>query len=121
MSSVMTKFHLDGLPFGAVLHRFTGPDLGDPHDHPWPFRSFILSGGYVEAVYSLKYGYEGTRTHPVGASFFVPASHIHRIIHLIDDECWTLILPGEPERTPGFYRWVNGEPQHRFWDQPWPS
>lgn len=45
MSPDFTKFHLEGpWPFHAVMHRFTQPDHGDPHDHPWSFRSNIGFG-----------------------------------------------------------------------------
>jgi len=35
--------------FGIVVHRLDGPDPGiDLHDHPWPFVSIVVRGGYVE-------------------------------------------------------------------------
>lgn len=35
--------------FGVYLHRIEQPDLDrDPHDHPWPFASLVLRGGYRE-------------------------------------------------------------------------
>lgn len=118
MSEVFTKFHLEGLPCAAVLHRFTAADEGDPHDHPWPFRSFIISGGYRETVFGLYEGSTMTYARCPGDSFEVPASRVHRIETLFHPECWTLIvpLPG-PHRTPGFYRWVDGVRQHRFWHE----
>lgn len=34
---------------GLFVHKMTAPDPGvDLHDHPWPFGSFILWGGYWE-------------------------------------------------------------------------
>lgn len=35
--------------FGVFLHHIEAPDpTPDLHDHPWPFGSFILKGGYTE-------------------------------------------------------------------------
>lgn len=40
--------------FGVYLHDIREPDHDyDPHDHPWPFTSIILWGGYTERVYDL--------------------------------------------------------------------
>src|SRR5436309_679857 len=36
--------------FGIYLHEFLGPDDACTHDHPWPFLSLILWGGYWEFV-----------------------------------------------------------------------
>ena len=34
---------------GVFLHRMQAPDPGvDLHDHPWPFASVVLWGGYIE-------------------------------------------------------------------------
>lgn len=39
----------DNRLFGAYLHHIDRPDPGfDLHDHPWPFVSIILRGGYTE-------------------------------------------------------------------------
>src|SRR5690242_9326280 len=53
--------HLDRLrifqtPLLAVyIHRIHTPDQDrDPHDHPWTFWSFILSGAYTERVWAGK-------------------------------------------------------------------
>ena len=36
---------------GLLLHFLDGPDPGlDLHDHPWPFATLILRGGYTEEV-----------------------------------------------------------------------
>lgn len=34
--------------FAVMLHFFAGSDDECPHDHPWPFWSLILRGGYWE-------------------------------------------------------------------------
>lgn len=117
MSPVFDKWHLNGLPRAAVLHRFTAPDHGDPHDHPWAFRSFVLSGGYVEQVFDLD-GTSRTFKRMQGDSFFIFADHIHRIIELPAGECWTLILPQPTERVSGFYQFRDDGAWHRPWHRP---
>lgn len=38
--------------FGVYLHFIYDVDADqDPHDHPWPFWSYIVRGGYHEVVY----------------------------------------------------------------------
>lgn len=117
MGPHMMKFHVGGMPFPAVFHRFTAPDLGDPHDHPWSFRSIILHGGYVEEVFAL----DGTseRIHRrVGDSFVVPAEHIHRLIDLPAGECWTFIMPlPSPARTSGMYQFRDGVAYFKYWHE----
>ena len=118
MNDHMTKLHLGD---GRVVHRFSaadGPD-SDPHDHPWPFSSRIISGGYVEQVFDLS----NPAAPPVeierrpGDEFRNEAGTIHRIIRLLEPECWTVITPGPHERTPGFYQFRHDGAWHRFWHE----
>lgn len=121
MSSAFTKWHLDA---PAVLHRFTAPDSGDPHDHPFGFTTQILSGGYVEEVYTLTAdgGWSVSLHHRwPGTSHHVEATTVHRIVALPQGECWTVIRPGPWERKSGFWRVVDGRAQFRAWDEPWPE
>ena len=111
MNDVFEKWHVIGLPIPIALHHFTGVDHGDWHDHPWAFSSRVLSGGYVEEV--LDRGLDGswrveTAERGPGASHWVPASHIHRIVDLPEGECWTLVMAGSCEREARFYR-LDGE------------
>lgn len=119
MGAHFTKFHLGDLPVAAVLHRFTAAEPeADPHDHPWGFTSFVVCGGYVEEVFN-RYGTSVERVHLPGESLRVEAGHVHRIVRLVDGECWTLVLPGPTERVSGFYRWTaDGTPLHRPWNRP---
>ena len=34
------------------IHRFMRSDADDPHDHPWNFFTYVISGGYKEAFYA---------------------------------------------------------------------
>ena len=121
MSAEFEKFHLSGLPFDAVLHHFTGPDRGDFHDHPWPFTTFILSGGYTERIAwqdpcdvwrQRSVRREAGTGHPVAAGL------IHRVTDLPTGECWTLVLPGRWERVPGFYKFDEAGAWHRLHNEP---
>lgn len=52
---------IDAGRLGIYLHRIDAPDPGlDLHDHPWPFVSIMLRGGYVEE-------WDDTRTASAGA------------------------------------------------------
>jgi len=35
-------------PFNVFLHNFHKGDLDDLHDHPWPYLTIIIRGGYWE-------------------------------------------------------------------------
>lgn len=118
MSGSFTKFHLDGpWPFQPVMHRFADVDHGDPHDHPWGFRSMILWGGYAEEIYDPHSGVAETVLRSVGDSFDVPAQRIHRIVWLPKGECWTLILPGPWERVSRFWQFRPDGPWSRAWNE----
>ena len=118
MSPSFTKLHLGD---GRVVHRFSaadGPDA-DFHDHPWGFASRIIEGGYVEQVLDLSSPGQPIEIerHP-GDEFRNEAGTVHRIVRLLAPECWTVITPGEHERTPGFYRVQGGQVLHRLWHDP---
>lgn len=112
MNRIFTKYHLNQhgeqpWPFRPVIHHFKGPDTGAPHDHPWSFTSFVLSGSYVEEVYTI--AEDGAWSmevveRPAGTSHRVEATHIHRIIELPQGECWTMVMSGPNEREPHFWK-----------------
>lgn len=38
--------------FGCIyIHRFMRTDADDPHDHPWNFWTYVISGGYTEKFF----------------------------------------------------------------------
>lgn len=121
------KYHLNAnlqypWPFNAVVHSFTAPDTGDAHDHPWGFTSHILYGSYVEEVFTINEE-DGTWSREVitrraGTVHHVTAKHIHRIIALPEGECYTIILPGEPEQKSGFWKFEGDNILYRPWDSP---
>lgn len=128
LASGFTKYHLnhpaapDPLPWYVhpVIHRFTEPDVGLPHDHPWAFQSLIISGGYVEEIYNADGWHVRTVERQPGDVIRNDATHIHRIIHLIGGECITFVLAGTdagfpdvPERTWRYWRLHDGRVQYR--------
>ncbi len=38
--------------FCLYIHRFMRSDADDPHDHPWNFFTYVISGGYDEVCYA---------------------------------------------------------------------
>ena len=118
MGPQFDKWHVEGMPRSAVLHRFTAPDNGPAHDHPFSFHSFVLSGGYVEEVFDRETGSSQLINRTPGESFYIEATHIHRIVHLPDGECWTIIIPYEWEQKSGFWEFREGGTYHRYWDEP---
>lgn len=119
MAHFFTKFHLEGLPRAAVLHRFTEADGGFPHSHPFAFTSFIIVGGYQEEVFDAKTGFVSRVSRNPGVSFRNEYNHIHRITKLLDGECWTLILPEEWKQTPGFWDFREDGSWYRDWNGEW--
>jgi hypothetical protein len=110
--------------FGVYLHRMTAPDPGiDLHDHPWPFVSLILRGGYVEeraesreaprlAFYAEAWPTKCRRGMEMewraGSIHRLRADECHRIISLRRVPTWTLVLTGRRFRNWGFYEPTRG-------------
>lgn len=118
MSDEFTKHHIKNLPFDAVIHHFTATDKGSPHDHPFGFTSFILSGSYIERVYWIGkdgiWSSEWIHRKP-GTAHSVEAAHIHQIVELPKGECYTLIIPQEKVREPRFWRFDENGSESRPW------
>lgn len=109
--------------FGLYLHRIAEPDPGlDLHDHPWPFASVILWGGYHEEVCDAR---EAASISGIAEIFGriledekVPRGEIrewrrgsvHRMrldeahrITSVRPHTWTLVMRGRRVRSWGFY------------------
>lgn len=126
MSPEFTKHHLDvHTEKGNVhflLHQFTGPDKGGPHDHPYDFTTYILKGGYKERIYDLQPDgtYETLEIfREPGTSFEVTAFTIHELIELPEGVCWTIVTPGPKVREPGFWRFEGDNIFFRPWNGHW--
>lgn len=93
-------------PFNVFLHRFHKSDDVVLHDHPWPYVTVILRGGYWEwtPVFDNQGNKIGETRHWRGAGHFrfCRATSYHRIELVPDVECWTLFMPGPKQRQWGF-------------------
>lgn len=103
-------------PFNIFLHRFHKSDDEVFHDHPWPFATLILRGGYWE--WRPQFDSEGRKVGEMarwcGAGSFriSRAKTYHRIELNPAVPCWTLFMPGAKQRDWGFLvknKWVQWE------------
>lgn len=91
--------------FRVSLHRLWSSDNPDDgfHNHPWPFVSIILNGGYKEYTY----GHNKPKIRLQGDVILAKANHFHRIELLerrtglsdgseayVDIPCYTLFIMG---------------------------
>lgn len=115
----MTLFH-GGVPFlkryaleldlfGVYLHHLCGADPGmDLHDHPFPFVTVVLWGGYSDIQCDARLASKAAK---IQERFrYWGRWSIHRmpltIAHRIDavkPHTWTLVLRGRKSRDWGFY------------------
>ena len=103
-------------PFNVFVHKFLKSDPDDVHDHPWPFATLILRGGYWE--WRPTFDADGRKVGEVarwcGAGSFrtAQANTYHRIELDPNITCWTLFMPGRKQRDWGFLvknRWIQWE------------
>ena len=103
-------------PFNVFLHKFLKSDPDDVHDHPWPYATLILKGGYWEWVpeFNSKGQKIGEIRHWRGPGHFrtCSAESYHRVELEHNVECWTLFMPGPQKREWGF---LVGEPENQKW------
>ena len=103
-------------PFNVFVHKFLKSDPDDVHDHPWPFFTLILKGGYWEWI--PVFNGHGNKVHEyavwrrAGSFRFAKANSYHRIELDPAITCWTLFMPGIKQRDWGFLvrnQWVQWE------------
>lgn len=93
-------------PFNVFLHKFLKSDPDDVHDHPWPYATVILKGGYWE--WTPQFNSAGEKCNEIakwrGPGHFriCSANSYHRIELDPSVECWTLFMPGPQTRDWGF-------------------
>lgn len=88
------------------VHHIMAPDPGrDMHSHPWPFRTFILRGGYVEHRQCSRGTIRRWRT--PGDTATMGRNEVHRISALSAEGCWTLFVTWGRRGDWGFR--VNGK------------
>jgi len=93
-------------PFNIFVHKFLKGDPDDVHDHPWPYFTLILKGGYYEWVpifNSIGEKVDEVR-HWRGPGHFrtCSAGSYHRIELDPGVTAWTLFIPGPHHREWGF-------------------
>lgn len=100
-------------PFNVFLHKFLKGDPDDLHDHPWPYFTLILRGGYWEWV--PVFNTLGEKINEIriwrapGHWRVCSAKSYHRIELEPGVTAWTLFMPGPKQRDWGFLvrnRWV---------------
>ena len=103
-------------PFNIFLHKFLKSDPDDVHDHPWPYATLILKGGYYEWL--PQFNDKGEKIGELqvwrGPGHFrvCGANSYHRIELDPSVTAWTLFMPGPQKRDWGFLvknKWVQHE------------
>lgn len=89
------------------IHKILRSDSDrDFHDHPWPYMTIILDGGYTEVtpVYNAGGIYQGTRSTYYGPGSVIvrPAKHLHRLVLAPGQTATTLFICGRWEQEWGF-------------------
>lgn len=103
-------------PFNVFLHKFLKSDPDDVHDHPWPYATLILKGGYYEwtPTFDSRGAKIGETRHWRGPSHFriCRANSFHRIELKVGIDCWTLFMPGPQKQEWGFLvdnKWIHND------------
>lgn len=129
----MTRWRVISVPwFGLYIHRLSKPDPRPTlHDHPWPFLSLVLRGGYTEDLGTRAGGAGPSRAggtdapSPVtgrrqrawrrGSIHRMRKTDAHTITRLHRSPTWTLVLVGRRHPEPSWGYWdTNGWTR---WDQ----
>lgn len=100
-------------PFNIFIHKFLKSDPDDVHDHPWPYATLILKGGYYE--YIPNFDSQGIKISETrywrgpGHARICSADSYHRIELADNIECWTMFMPGPQRKEWGFLvnnKWI---------------
>jgi len=103
-------------PFNVFIHKFLKSDPDDVHDHPWPYATVILKGGYYEwnPIFDdagKKIAETCTWRGP-GHFRICSATSYHRIELDPTITAWTMFMPGPQKREWGFLvnnKWVHND------------
>lgn len=102
-------------PFNVFLHKFLKGDPDDVHDHPWPYCTVILAGGYYEWIPQFdaqgRVSCEIRHWRGPGHFRYCSANSYHRIELKPGVTAWTLFMPGPRQQEWGF-RYNNTWLQH---------
>ena len=104
-------------PFNIFLHKFLKSDPDDVHDHPWPYATLILKGGYWEftpvfnSFGDVKLNENRVWRGP-GHFRICKSNSFHRIVLEPGVTPWTLFMPGPQRREWGFLvnnKWIHND------------
>lgn len=94
---------LQHLGVAVRVHQILRSDTGrDPHDHPWPYVTVILRGGYYESRYDKKGQYASQDWHGAGSVLFRRASSLHKLTLVGENRPYTLFVTGRYSQRWGF-------------------
>ena len=100
------RFVLRKAPDACIyVHRWMRSDPDHLHDHPWPFTSIVLAGGYWEVTPS------GRKWREPGSVGHLDETELHRVEIDQPGEVWSMIITGPKIKSWGFL--VDG------WMVPW--
>lgn len=97
--------------FGVYLHKLGTPDPRDTlHDHPWPFVSIVLRGGYDEMrrrTHDISEEWWDADRKIIGYAYrhrvrflnWMPMDALHWIERLHRTPTWTLVFVGRRQRV----------------------
>lgn len=90
-------------PLRIRVHHILAADAGrDMHDHPWPFRTFVLRGAYLEQRRPGKHVH--TRRHHAGQTYRMERGQFHRIDRVSRGGAWTMFMTWGDPKGWGFKR-----------------
>lgn len=106
----------ENFPFNIFIHKFLKGDPDDVHDHPWPYATLVLKGGYYEWTPNFdstgsKIG-ETRHWRRPGHFRICNSLSYHRIELKQGVTAWTLFMPGPKNRDWGFLvnnRWIQNQ------------
>lgn len=105
-SPYLDRYFLLRTPWGGImLHRFWGSDLL-AHNHPWNWRSFVLSGEFTEVIgvsfprlhLQRRFGLSPVMDHALPHCYAIEPEWVGKV--------WTLFFYGQ--RRGGFGFWSEG-------------
>ena len=103
-------------PFNVFIHKFLKSDPDDVHDHPWPYATLILKGGYFEWTPIFdgtgKKIAETCKWRGAGHFRICKATSYHRIELDPNITAWTMFMPGPQKREWGFLvnnKWIHND------------
>lgn len=102
-------------PFNVFIHKFLKSDPDDVHDHPWPYATLIIKGGYYEWTPIFdKDTMIGEMCTWRGLGHFrvCKSTSYHRIELDPNVTAWTMFMPGPQKREWGFLvknKWIHNE------------